>query len=313
WVVVQLNRDSVSRAFSQLANIGTQSDDDFVVRQNPDNTLTITGWRGSVSDVVIPDYLWGLRVTGIAANAFYRNREGGAPRLTSVAIPGTVTVIEVQAFAHNSLVQVTLAEGLERIEANAFLNNPRLSRIALPDSLTALGRSAFARCGITEIGFGRGLREIGAAAFADNNLTSLVIPSHVTNIEESAFAGNQIAELALPEGLVSIGGGAFADNNIRSVTLPASLRTLSPGVFNFNPIENLTILPPLPQMDNSVWQTFTTDVNQKLETLTRLSIPAGMSQGFMELNFPENLVNFWVGQGRAAGTYVRRGPIWARE
>ncbi|MCL1991408.1 MAG: leucine-rich repeat domain-containing protein, partial [Spirochaetes bacterium] len=308
-----LNRDSVSRAFSQLANIGTQSDDDFVVRQNPDNTLTITGWRGSVSDVVIPAYLWGLRVTGIAANAFRLNREGGAPPLTSVVIPGTVTVIEHDAFAQNNLVQVTFNEGLVNIGDGAFLNNPRLSRIALPDSLTTLGDSAFARCGITEIVFGRGLREIGGqGVFAANRLTSLVIPGHISSIGEGAFAGNQIAELTLHEGLVSIGDGAFGTNNIRSVTLPSSLRTLGDSAFVFNPIEELTILPPLPQMDH-FWAMFSSDINARLETLTRLAIPAGMNQPFMERNFPENLVNFWVGQGRAAGTYVRRGPIWARE
>ena len=39
------------------------SDDDFAVLQNRDNTLTITGYKGSAADIVIPATLYGLKVT----------------------------------------------------------------------------------------------------------------------------------------------------------------------------------------------------------------------------------------------------------
>src|ERR1700733_1696558 len=56
-------------------------------------TITITGYNGTNSAVIIPSTIDGLSVTDIGTNSF----QGGA--LTSVVIPDSVTNIGASAFA----------------------------------------------------------------------------------------------------------------------------------------------------------------------------------------------------------------------
>lgn len=75
------------------------------------------------------------------------------------------------------------------------------------------------------------MKSIGEWAFADNELTTVTIPSSVESISEGAFMANKLEQVILNEGLVTIGDRAFAHNMIHSATVPS---TLTSQLHNYN-------------------------------------------------------------------------------
>jgi len=73
---------------------------------------------------------------------------------------------------------------------------------------------------IPEEVWGQPVTAIGAGAFANNNLTSITIPSSVTTIRENAFATNQsesqIREITIKANKISIGNNALPQDFIKA-------------------------------------------------------------------------------------------------
>jgi hypothetical protein len=261
-----------------------QSEEDFEVKQNKDNTLTITGYKGTAKELVIPGTLYRLRVTVIGEGAF--SRKG----LTSVVIPDTiVTIADAEywppdpingAFSGNVLTKVTLGKGLKTIGDYAFNGNKQLAEIVIPDSVTRIGKRAFSYCGLTRITFGKGLKEIKEEAFAGNQIRVLTIPNGVVTIE----------------GAIDFGTPTFGDNPLEAVSIPASLAKRN----NFTGIR-FDIFGHVDIFGNEVRM-----------SITCITLPAGMEDNILKDNFESAFVNFWISQGRAAGTYIKRGPIWTK-
>jgi len=328
-------------------------DDDFDVKQNADNTLTITGYKGTARNVVIPDKLYGLKVTIIGSSAFQNKG------LISVVIPDTVVTIEdgsySGAFSSNKELQkVTLGKGLKTIGDYAF-SGCLLTEIIIPDSVTRIGKESFNNIGLKNVTFGKGvqtigdyaflgnmivelnlpssLKEIGAAAFYNNEIQKITFGTGLQNIGSSAFRYNQITELNnLPSSLKTISGGAFANNQIQSLTIPNSVTSIgswmygdpeysgsnhTEGAFAGNPIKTIIILTSF--ANGNISEPFNDYswnyewIVTKITTFTRITIPAKMDEKILKDNFEEAFVNFWISQNRAGGTYVKRGPIWTKE
>jgi hypothetical protein len=228
-----------------------QSDEDFEIKQNADNTLTITGYKGKAKNVVIPATLYGLKVTVIGSSAF--NDKG----LRSVVIPDTVITIEdgvrssnsIGAFSHNvELTKVTLGNGLKNIGDCAFLRCLSLAEIIIPNSVTRIGEVSFFAAGrrdgdseVFKVTFGTGLQTIGAEAFRYSEIVELNLPSSLSKIEERAFADNKIQKIIFGSGLQIIRPEAFRNNQITELNLPSSLKTIDGGAFANNQIQSLTI------------------------------------------------------------------------
>ena len=90
--------------------------------------ITITGYKGSVKNVVIPETINGLPVIAIGNSAFFENQ------LTSITLPSTLTAIGNEAFNGNQLSSISLPDSLTTIGAHAFYRN-QLTSIRLPDNL----------------------------------------------------------------------------------------------------------------------------------------------------------------------------------
>ena len=101
-----------------------QSADDFNITQNSRGTITITGYRGTVKEVIIPGTIEGIRVTEIGRMAFCEKQ------LTSVTIPNSVTSIGLEAFKGNQLTSVTIPNSVTSIGDGAFSGN-QLTSITL--------------------------------------------------------------------------------------------------------------------------------------------------------------------------------------
>jgi hypothetical protein len=141
----------------------------FVLVQNRKKGITITGYKGTEKDVVIPETIKGLPVTVIGNKAFFRKE------LASVVIPQSVQAIEPLAFAENYLESVEIA-GCVSIGYEAFAGN-NLSRVVLSEQLAS----------------------IGPRGFYDNKLSSINLSATVTNIGKDAFAKNPLASITVAQ------------------------------------------------------------------------------------------------------------------
>ena len=89
--------------------------------------------------------------------------------LTSVSIPGSVTIISACAFLGcKNLRRVELREGLRTIDVAAFMGCSNLESIVIPEGVRIIARDAFRGC---------------------TGLTRIVLPSSVTVIGQGAFEG----------------------------------------------------------------------------------------------------------------------------
>lgn len=100
----------------------------YTYRISPDKKEAfITGYSGTEPNLVVPETIDNLVVTGIGNEVF-----GGREELISVTIPSKVRTIGASAFAGcPNLASVTLPDSLEGIGENLFLNDPALTTLVL--------------------------------------------------------------------------------------------------------------------------------------------------------------------------------------
>ncbi len=120
---------------------GSETDASCFTYTNHGDSIEITGFDNSVSDVVIPSEMEDLPVTTIGNMAFFGSS------ITSLVMPNTVIVIDDYAFMGcEALTDVTFSENLTTISLAAFSNCTSLSEVTIPQSVTSLEFSAFSKC-----------------------------------------------------------------------------------------------------------------------------------------------------------------------
>ena len=204
--------------------------------------ITIYGYTGDKTELVIPGEIDGKKVTDIGMNAFYKYSS-----LTSVTIPESVTSIGFAAFwGCSGLTSVIIPEGVTNIGVCAFLGCSGLTSVTIPESVTSIEGRAFSECsGLTSITIPAGVTRIEETAFEGcSGLTSIVvdkenkyydsrnncnaiiatesntlvigcknttIPASVTRLGEDAFANcSGLTSITIPQSVTSIGDYAFA-------------------------------------------------------------------------------------------------------
>lgn len=174
---------------------------------NHGDSIEITGFDNSVSDVVIPSEIEGLPVTAISVGAFYLSA------ITSIEIPNTVTSIGEMAFLGcTSLKSVKLSTGVAKIDKNAFGSCSALQEIQVAKdnaNFSSLDGVLYSKKQDTLV--------IYPAAKTDAAYT---IPSGVTSVAMYAFSENPYLEtLTIPNSLIKVGDSAFYNcKNLRAVS-----------------------------------------------------------------------------------------------
>lgn len=118
--------------------ISVQGVDANEFEYNPE-TQTITGYKGTDTDIEIPDSIYGTDIKHIGNGAF------GRKSLTSVIIPDGIETIGDSAFAGNNLEKLVLPESIVRIGRASFGANVKLKEVYLNEGLEYIGQQAFTR------------------------------------------------------------------------------------------------------------------------------------------------------------------------
>lgn len=104
------------------------------------NEITITGYDGINTDVVIPDFIEGLPVTIINNRAFYKSDIDGKSSviITSIKLPCNLKVIKRRAFEYSEIEEIDIPDGCTDIMINAFASCNKLKKIVIPQSVVNL-------------------------------------------------------------------------------------------------------------------------------------------------------------------------------
>lgn len=173
-----------------------------------------------------------------------------AINLTSVFVPASVEIINVQAFARCAgleSVEFEAGSNLTSIETDAFSNAPSLKAMKFPASLVDIGRASFYRCsGLEAIEFedGSNLRVIQDAAFRDCiSLTNVTLPDSTEYVFQLAFHScSSLASVHLPSTLRSLDGNTFfGTTSLKKIELPTSLNYIGSSAFNGSGLESVTL------------------------------------------------------------------------
>nr|MCR4925573.1 leucine-rich repeat protein [Clostridiales bacterium] len=205
--------------------IYAQADYDYTISNG---TVTITKYKGSTKNVVVPSTIAGYTVTGCSVNAF-----SGNTSITSLTLPATIKSVWADSFkgctslkslkmlcggkhslnfgsygfivdfdnstitlnsinsASGSIIipSVILGYNVTAIGENALKNNSAITSVALPSTVKTIGTMAFFSCTKLESVTLSSVKSIGVKAFANcSSLKNLTLPSTVTFIGSKAFS-----------------------------------------------------------------------------------------------------------------------------
>ena len=149
------------------------------------------GYKGG--DVVIPSEYMGLPVVEIGYGAFKSEN-----KLTSIAIPDSVTLISDDAFENQtSLTSVNVGKNVVAIGVSAFEGCTSLKTVAIGDATEYIYASAFEGCTALEaVTLGKNVKEITGSAFEKcTSLRTITIPDSIEKMGAWVFYGNNMTDI----------------------------------------------------------------------------------------------------------------------
>ena len=196
--------------------------------------------------------------------------------IVNLSIPSNVKHIGGQMFCEvRSLETVTISEGVEIIDIQAFAYNPNLRTINIPNSVMSLGAGIVHGCPKLEHITGKYTSDDGRCiitdgilnSFAPANLTEYTLPNDVTIIGSMAFSDNfsELKTVHLPEGLVTIADRAFRYSGLETITLPSTLKYLyAEAFYGSNALKTIyckSLFPPAFVGCDDRWETVFGDIH----------------------------------------------------
>lgn len=242
---------------------------DFVYEYIDSESIMITAYKGSVSDVVVPSEIDGKKVVSIGNNAFYQNNV-----IKTIKLPASINNIGDYSFCFTSLKSINIPDGVTYIGNYAF-GYSKIETIDIPDSVTWMPAYAFYDCeSLKSVNIGSGLKasysgepnfygdfmncysllEINVDAdnpycMSENGIlfskdksviikypaakpdTEYTIPYGVTKVEYAAFDScSKLVHIYIPDSVTYISDFKGC-SGLTDITLPSSLTSIRDGLF----------------------------------------------------------------------------------
>jgi hypothetical protein len=155
---------------------------------------------------------------------------------TDITIPDGVTRIDDYAFYFCSkLKHVNIPDSVTIIGSWAFYSCYGLETLIIPDSVIVVGDFAFDFCsGLSSVTIGKNLTTTSSFMFSNcSRLTDVIIPNTLKGINEATFSGcNSLAGVAIPDSVTSIGDYAFSNCiGLTTIAIPSSITYIGNGLF----------------------------------------------------------------------------------
>lgn len=209
-----------------------------------DGTAMISYYSGEESEVTIPDSLGNYPISQIGTDSFKHNET-----IQKIVIPGTVKIINENAFSCSNLKEIIIEEGVQRIENEAFnYGSVENITITLPSSLVYMGRYVFSipytsRDQILEED--NGIYYLGTIAYCTKeNIETINLRENTTGIagtfikRDLFLKETTIEKVVIPEGVKFIGEDAFSACRVEQFVLPDSLQEIgAEGIGYFDAFE----------------------------------------------------------------------------
>lgn len=161
--------------FSSVCYADSLKSGDWLYELKDDGTVSITGYEGKETDVVVPGLIDGRTVTELGDKAF-----SGNEKLESVKLPDTIIRIGDDAFKNCvKLEEVVLSKTLAKLGDSAFKGCKELEVVLLPETVTRIGDEAFKGC---------------------EKLLLVNLPKALVKIGDDAFKGCSKAEVSVVVG-----------------------------------------------------------------------------------------------------------------
>ena len=163
-----------------------------------EDTITVKGYKGNDTIVIIPDCIENKPITEIGNKAFIDQSQ-----ISEVILPDTITTIGTAAFSGcYSLERVQLPQQVIEIGEKAFEYCNALNEIVFNDELKNIPKFSFRNCkNITSIVFPKVIETIGMSAFADcERLTDLYFSENLKEIARGAFTRCKHITIHAPAG-----------------------------------------------------------------------------------------------------------------
>ncbi len=222
----------------------TTTNFNWMTKPLPDGSLSITGYKGKDSSIIIPAKINGMVVTEIADEALWGNEQ-----VTELTVSEGITRIGNSAFhLCGGLNVLHLPATLTHIHHCAFAMCNSLQKLFIPKNVAFIGQDAFAMCEkLVDIEVSpdnkvfivqNGIlynKESKAVVTCSKAVSGKVyLPNDTFGISSYAFSGcNQVTEFVLPGGLRYIGENAFSwCEKIERVFIPDSVTCIEALAFD---------------------------------------------------------------------------------
>lgn len=193
-----------------------------------------------------------------------------------------------------SVEEVVLGEGVEKVNSNAFQECTNLSSLTIGNSVQTIGSSAFSRCSkLTDLVLGEGVVYVNSWAFAlCENLETVSINKNAKHVNIGAFAGcdkirkvitdaeyvnecfncsPMLKEVVFGEHVKTIGGAAFYECiGLSSLTMGENVEEIQQNAFKgCTGIKSVEFNNKIQEIEQNAFNGCT--------GITSLSIPASMT------------------------------------
>lgn len=187
----------------------------------------ITKYTGTVGDLIIPDTVNGITVTGIQKNAFKTSAIYG------LTLPKTITELPREAFRYNETLSYIEGEGINFIGAAALDGVEYLLEAEFPNVITIDDYAFRNTYNLTSLRFDK-LENIHTGAFYNSGIWEIYGPL-VTTIDHNAFMNCDFLEIAYFPNWTHI------DKKGNSKTTGIFGQTISLNIADFPSLEQLSM------------------------------------------------------------------------
>ena len=181
--------DSGVRSETNLGNeprvhIEPENIDDWIWTLDEEtNTITIIGYKGTNTEVIVPNYIGGVPVKQVGS----KNERGTGITIWDESILSDNIVL--YGVTQETITKLIISPGIEVIEDRCFVGAINLQELSIPNTVKKIGSKAFYACySLEKVTIPASVMEIGRYAFEDcKALQTITIAEGVTKIDDYAF------------------------------------------------------------------------------------------------------------------------------